>query len=51
MTLSSIVIAVLSFVAIVADRVFVRRWWGGKVRELERKVARRDEQIHHLQGL
>lgn len=51
MTLSSIVIALSLFAVIVADRVFVRRRWGGKVQELEQKVASRDEQIHHLQGL
>lgn len=51
MTLSSIVIAVSLFAVIVADSVFVRRRWGGKVRELEQKVARREEHIHHLQGL
>lgn len=51
MTLSSIVIAVSLFAVIVADSIVVRRRWGGKVRELEQKVASRDEQIHHLQGL
>ena len=51
MTLSSIVIAVSLFAVIVANSVFVRRRWGGKVRELEQKVASREEHIHHLQGL
>lgn len=51
MTLSSIVIAVSLFAVIVADSVFVRRRWGGKVRELEQEVARKEEQIHQLQGL
>lgn len=51
MTLSSIVIAVSLFAVIVADGVFVRRRWGGNVRELEQKVANREEHIHHLQGL
>ena len=51
MTLSSIVIAVSLFAVIVADSVFVRRRWGGKVQELEQKVASREEHIHHLQGL
>ena len=51
MTLSSIVIALSLFAVIVADRVFVRRRWGGKVQELEQKVASREEHIHHLQGL
>ena len=51
MTLSSIVIAVSLFSIIVADSIFVRCRWGGKVRELEQKVASREEHIHHLQGL
>lgn len=55
MTLSSIVIAVSLFAVIVADSVlryyFLRREWKGKVQALEQKVARREEHIHHLQGL
>ena len=30
---------------------FLRREWKGKVQALEQKVARREEHIHHLQGL
>lgn len=55
MTLSSIVIAVSLFAVIVADGVLryylLRREWKGKVQVLEQKVARREEHIHHLQGL
>lgn len=55
MTLSSIVIAVSLFAVIVVDSVLryylLRREWKGKVQTLEQKVARREEHIHHLQGL
>lgn len=55
MTLSSIVIAVSLFAVLVADSVLryylLRREWKGKVQALEQRDARREEYIHHLQGL
>lgn len=51
MTLVTIVMCLVYLGLSVLYYYLLRREWKGKVYALEQKVASRDEQIHHLQGL
>lgn len=50
MTLATIIICLYLGLSVLYY-CLLRREWKGKVQVLEQKVASRDEQIHHLQGL